>query len=98
MPLSRCFIAVGTIGLVLVAHAGAAAAHGVDVTAEVDGVTAALELTDETGEVCVAIDPAPEDSAVSAIVNDETDEVILILGEGFGTTQSCQFLAIWDCI
>ena len=55
---------------------------------------ATLELTDETGEVCFAIDPPPEDSAVSAIVDGETNDVVLILGEGFGTTPGCQFFDV----
>lgn len=94
MMFRRSASALGTIALILVTHAGHAAAHGVDVTAEIDGSVAALELTDETGEVCVAVDPAPENSAVVAIVDDATDEVLLILGEGFGPASTCQFFDV----
>lgn len=94
MMLRRLASALGTIAVVLAAHSGPAAAHGIDITAEIDGTVATLELTDETGEVCAAIDPAPENSAVVAIVDDATNEVLVILGEGFSTTPSCQFFDV----
>lgn len=85
---------LGTLALVLLTHPGVAGAHGVDITADVDGTTATLELTDETGEVCIAVDPAPENSAVHAIVDEDSNEVLLILGEGFGPAESCQFFDV----
>lgn len=85
---------LGTIALVLTTHAHTAAAHGVEVTAEVDDSVATLELTDETGEVCIGIDPAPESSAVVAVVESSTNEVLIILGEGFGPAQACQFFDV----
>lgn len=91
MTFRRLASVLGTIALVLAAHAGVASAHGVEVTADLDGTIATLELTDETGEVCVSVDPASEASAVAAVVDGSTDEVLLILGEGFGTTESCRF-------
>lgn len=94
MTFRRLAPVVGTIALVLTTLSSPAAAHGVDITADVDGTAAALELTDETGEVCIAVDPAPENSAVHAIVDDVSNEVLLILGEGFGADESCQFFDI----
>ena len=94
MMFRRLASVFGTIALVLMTYSTSASAHGVDVTAEIDGAIATLELTDETGEVCVGIDPAPEKAAVVAIINDISEEVLLILGEGFDTTPSCQFFDV----
>lgn len=94
MMFRRSAFAFGTFGLVLLSYASHSAAHGVDVSADVDGATATLELTDETGEVCIAVDPAPENSAVHAIVDEDSNEVLLILGEGFGADESCQFFDV----
>ncbi len=94
MNFRRLACVLGTIGLSLMAYSAPASAHGVEVTADIDGSTATLELTDETGEVCVAVDPAPPAAAVVAIVDDESDEVLLILGEGFNATSACQFFDV----
>ena len=94
MTLRRSASALGIIALILTTYGTTAAAHGVEVTAEIDDTTATLELTDETGEVCIGIDPAPRSTAVVAIVEDSSDEVLLILGEGFNATPSCQFFDV----
>lgn len=100
MSLSRCGLAVCTTSLVLLTHAGMASAHGVDISAELepvsdegDAMVATLQLTDETGEVCVAIDPAPPSTAVSAI-RPTGDNVLIILGEGFGPSEACQLFDV----
>lgn len=94
MTFRRSASVVGTIALVLMAHSAPASAHGVEVTAQIDDATATLELTDETGEVCIAIEPAPENAAVVAIVEDASDEILLILGEGVTATSSCQLFDV----
>ena len=94
MTFRRLASVVGTIALVLTTHPGVAAAHGVDVTAEVDGALVTLELTDETGGVCTTVEPIPEPSTVLAIVENDTEEVLIILGEGFGTAPACQFFDV----
>lgn len=91
MTFRRSASVLGTIALVLATYSAPASAHGVEVTAEIDDTVATLVLTDETGEVCIGIDPAPENAAVTAIAETDSGEVILILGEGFGPSSSCQF-------
>jgi len=94
MTFRRSATVLGTIALVLAGYSTAAAGHGVDITAEIDDSIATLELTDETGEVCIAIDPAPQTSAVAAITEASGSEVLLILGEGFGPASGCQFFDV----
>lgn len=93
MPFRRCLSAVGLTLLILAAHPSSASAHGVEVTARVDQTTATLELTDETGEVCISVEPALANMAVAAIA-DDTDEIVLILGENFEPTPACQFFDV----
>ena len=94
MTFRRSASVLGTIAVVLATYGAPASAHGVEVTADVGEAKATLELTDETGEVCVAIDPAPQNSAVVAIAESAGGEVRLILGEGFGPGSRCQFFDV----
>lgn len=76
----------------LLVMASPVGAHGVDIIADLEGRPAQLELTDETGEVCLrfssAVDPA--DLITIAVVS--TGQTALELGGGFGVEEVCQFL------
>lgn len=82
-----------TVGLLI---ATPAAAHGVDIevdTTSSDFDVVELELTDETGEVCVVVEPAI-DAAASVAITDVDGTVVVDIGGGLGPDQACRFLDV----
>lgn len=83
--------------LILGPAAAPALAHGIDVTAALepkDGpVVASLELTDETGQVCLTFDREIGASA-QASIEMRSGMPLVDLGSGFGSTERCQFLDV----
>jgi hypothetical protein len=72
--------------------ASPAGAHGVDIVADLEGQPAQLELTDETGEVCLRFGSAVDPTDLITIAVVSTGETALDLGEGFGMEEVCLFL------
>lgn len=91
--LGRCSAAVLVAAwAALSAAASPAAAHGVDITADLDDRISHLELTDETGEICLRFEPPVDPPDLVAITIVSSGEVVLELGDGFDGEERCQFL------
>jgi hypothetical protein len=83
--------------LLLWSSASPAAAHGIVISAVLDSggdpLAARLELTDETGEICLALDRDTHASA-QAMIETLDGTLVVELGSGFGSAERCQFLDV----
>jgi hypothetical protein len=81
--------------LILGISASPAGAHGVEITTTIGGsdgpILASLELTDETGEICLTLDRGIE---VDVTIETLDGIAVVELGNGFGPTERCQFLEV----
>lgn len=77
---------------VVLAAATPAAAHGVDVSADLGDAIVHLELTDETGRVCARVDGEAASAASFEVADLASGATILDLGESLGPDEECQFL------